>query len=127
MAIITIFFWLFTSFCIRSLNISFVQHHPHSSKQLWAREAYSPRVLLQPSVTASRMRALIILALAVASFQVIAAQAPRHLPSLMLPRGRALPPGSETSVASALMLPRDVAVVQVASSTGEDCPRSQVT
>jgi hypothetical protein len=67
------------------------------------------------------MRVLILLALALASAQTIAAQAPGPLPSLMLP----LPQGSETSVASALMLPKDVAVVRVASSTGEHRTRGR--
>jgi hypothetical protein len=72
-------------------------------------------VLLKASATVLKMRTLLVLALAFVSAQVIAAQAPGSLPSLMLP----LPPGSETSVASAMMLPRDVVVVTVAGSTGE--------
>jgi hypothetical protein len=55
----------------------------------------STLVLLKASATSSMMRAFLVLALALASANVIAAQVPRHLPSLML--SHQLPPRSDTS------------------------------
>jgi uncharacterized membrane protein AbrB (regulator of aidB expression) len=82
-------------------------------------------VLLKASPTPSFMRTLLMMALAFASAGVIAAQAPRSLPSLMLSHS----PGSgETSIASAHapMQPKNVAVVTVASSIGEHSATSQM-